>query len=129
VLKFHTKTISNAYNNLTNYLLSNPLKKIIQNKKAICNCVGPVDSYIKLTKDSFNEKLKLKHLTNLNIQNEFVAGTIFYAEKRVFDKVLEFVKNNNFRSYFLNNLYENNSINHEFSPIHFLERLFGAIKL
>ena len=29
----------------------------------------------------------------------------------------------------LNNLYENNSINVDFSPIHFLERLFGIINV
>jgi hypothetical protein len=42
-------------------------------------------------------------------------------------KVCEFVKNNNFKCYLFNNLYENNSINKNYSPIHFLERLFGII--
>jgi hypothetical protein len=129
ILKFHTKTISNVYNNLTNYLLENPLQMILQDKKNTCNCIGPVDSYITLKKDVFNNKLKIKHNNDINIDFEFVGGTIFYAENKVFEKVIEFLKNNNYRSYFLNNLYENNTINHAFSPIHFLERLFGSIKL
>ena len=44
-------------------------------------------------------------------------------------KVVDFVKNNNFKSYLLNNLYENNSINKNYSPIHFLERLFGIFNI
>jgi hypothetical protein len=38
------------------------------------------------------------------------------------------MKNNNFREYILNNLYDNNCTFHDHSPIHFLERLFGIIK-
>jgi hypothetical protein len=129
VLKFHTKTISDVYDNLTNYLLENSLQTILQDKKNTCNCIGPHDSYITLKKDVFNNKLKIKHNNDINIDFEFVGGTIFYAENKVFEKVIEFLKNNNYRSYFLNNLYENNTINHDFSPIHFLERLFGSIKL
>ena len=33
------------------------------------------------------------------------------------------------KMFYLNNLYENNSLNVNFSPIHFLERLFGCIKV
>jgi hypothetical protein len=63
------------------------------------------------------------------LHNTFIGGTIFYTSNRAFLKVLEFMKKTNYRSYLLNNLYENNSINKDFSPIHFLERLFGCIKL
>lgn len=129
ILKFHTKTISNIYNNLTNYLLKNSLDTIIQNKNPNCNCINNPDSYISLTNDIYNNKLKIKHADNINLHYYFVGGTIFYCENRVFYQVLNFMKNNNFRSYLLNNLYENNSINQEFSPIHFVERLFGVIKL
>jgi hypothetical protein len=129
ILKFHTKTISNVYNDLTNYLLQNPLNKIIEEKKINCNCIGPYNSYISLSNDVFNNRLKMKHSQQLNMEFQFVGGTIFYAENIVFEKVIEFLKNSNYRSYFLNNLYENNSINKEFSPIHFLERVFGVIKL
>ena len=129
ILKFHTKTISNAYNDLTNYLLQKPLPLILEDRRINCNCIGPNNYYIPLSNDVFNNQLKMKHMDEINMDFNFVGGTIFYAENIVFQKVIEFLKNNNYRSYFLNNLYENNSINKEFSPIHFLERLFGIIKL
>ena len=129
ILKFHTKTISNLYNNLTNYLLNKPIQDIIQYKKFDCHCIGPLESYIQLTKDVFNNKLKYKHYNQIHLENSFVAGTIFYTNDIVFKKVLDFMTTNNYRCFLLNNLYENNSINYEFSPIHFLERLFGSIRL
>jgi len=129
IIKLHTKSISDLYNNLTNFLLKNNLQAIIQNKHPKCNCIGPNSSYIHLKNDIYNNDLKNKYYHHLNIDSYFVAGTIFYTTNLVINKVLEFVKTNNYRSYILNNLYENNSINQEFSPIHFLERLFGSIKL
>jgi len=129
ILKFHTKSISNLYNTLTDYLLKTPLEKIILDKQDTCNCVGPQETYIKLTDDTFNDKLKKEYSNAININNYFVGGTIFYTENCVFNKVLDFIKNNNYRSFLLNTLYENNTINQTCSPIHFLERLFGVIKL
>lgn len=129
ILKFHTKSISTIYTTLTEYLLKTPLENVISNKIYNCNCIGHPSCYINILNDKFNNRLKTKYYTDLNLTNKFVGGTIFYAESIVFDKVLEFIKNNNYRSYLLNNLYENNSINQAFSPIHFLERLFGVIKL
>ena len=129
ILKLHTKTISNLYNNLTDFLLTNTLNTIIHQKKVTCNCIGPTDSYISLKNDIFNNKLKSTHSNKININFEFVAGTIFYCKNIVFGKVLYFLKNNNYRAYILNNLYENNSINQDFSPIHYNERLFGSIKI
>lgn len=129
ILKFHTKTISILYNNLTNYLLENPLNKIIKSKQNYCNCIGHEESYIHIKNDIFNRILKEKYVDHINLDSHFVAGTIFYSENKVFDKVLQFIKENNYKAYILNNLYENNTINQDFSPIHFLERLFGSIKL
>ena len=59
----------------------------------------------------------------------FIAGTIFFCQSIVFDSVINFIKNNNYKSYFLNNLYDNNQVNVQNSPIHFIERLFGRIKI
>lgn len=129
VFKFHTKSIKNEYNNLTNYLLSKPLNMLLIDKDPNCNCIGYPQNYMNLYNDQFNNKLKNKNTKYINIDNVFVTGTIFYCDNLVFQKVLEFIKNNNYRSYLLNNLYENNSINKHFSPIHFIERLFGVIKL
>jgi hypothetical protein len=129
ILKLHTKSISNAYNDLTNYLLKNNLNTILQKRKKDCNCIGPDGYYITLDNDAFNSDLKMKHTNEININFSFVGGTIFYTENAVIEKVVNFLKTNNYKSYLLNNLYENNSINKSFSPIHFLERLFGAIKI
>jgi hypothetical protein len=82
-----------------------------------------------LFEDTFNNDLKIKYAENIHSTKFFIAGTIFYSPGIVMDNVIEFIKNNNYRSYFLNNLYENNTINKDFSPIHFLERLFGVIRL
>jgi hypothetical protein len=128
IIKLHTKSISNQYYDLTDYLLNKPLNDLLYEKNNISNCIGHPSYYMNLTDDVFNNELKLKHTSDINISKLFVAGTIFYIPGKVLDKVIEFIKKNNFRSYFLNNLYENNTINKDFSPIHFLERLFGVIK-
>jgi hypothetical protein len=82
-----------------------------------------------LKDDVFNLLLIKEHEQKLNMNYDFVAGTIFYCSTIVFEKVIKFMENNNYKSYLLNNLYENNSINKNYSPIHFLERVFGVIKL
>lgn len=131
ILKFHTKTLHENYINLTNFITSVPLNELLERNEHLLknsNCIGDPKYYINLFHDIYNNKLKQKYLSLITSENSFVAGTIFYASSSVFDKVLQFVKNNNYRSYLLNNLYENNSINKDFSPNHFLERLFGVIK-
>jgi len=129
VYKFHTKKISKNYKDLTEYLLSIPLKELIKQKKPTCNCIGHPNYYIYLKNDEYNNRIKYHYTSKLDNNKEFVAGTIFYCEDVVLNKVLQFIKQNNYRSYLLNNLYENNSINYDFSPIHFLERIFGTIRL
>ena len=128
IIKLHTKSITDQYEDLTKYLLSVPLKTLCL-KKHNSNCIGNENYYTILKDDVFNKQLLFSHHTYLNIENTFVAGTIFYCENIVMQKVVDFVKNNNFKSYLLNNLYENNSINKNYSPIHFLERLFGIINI
>lgn len=132
IFKFHTKTIADNYLNLTNYLIKEPLNDFLrsnQNYRDRSNCIGYPNYYIPLFTDGFNNELKKKYLSKMNATKQFVAGTIFYAPSQVFDAVLNFIKKNNYRSFLLNNLYENNSINRDYSPNHFLERLFGVIKL
>jgi hypothetical protein len=127
IIKLQTKSILNQYTELTMFLLSNPLEKIIATKNSTCNCIGHNDYYIALNKDKFNNELKLRYISELNINYSFVGGTILYCANIVFDKTLQFMKAN-YKSYLFNNLYENNSINMNNSPIHFLERVFGVIK-
>ena len=126
IIKLHTKSRS-SYEKLTNYLLSASLNVLIKNINNKCNCIG--SGYKSLFSDNFNKDLVNKSSTKINSDYYFVPGTIFYTRDVVFLKVLDFMKTNNYRAYLLNNLYENNSINVNYSPIHFLERLFGIIKL
>jgi hypothetical protein len=129
IIKLHTKTIKNEYNNLTTFLLSNnlvTLKKKLQSN--ICNCVGEDNYYLSIDDDTFNKKLIQKYDKFLDIRKKFIRGTIFFSEHIIFTKVINFIKNNDYKSFIFNNLYENNTINFDNSPTHFLERLFGIIK-
>jgi hypothetical protein len=129
IIKLHTKSISNQYTELTDYILSMPLKALLTHKIDSCNCIGNPKYYINLTNDIFNNELFIKYANSLNVKNSFVGGTIFYINSTVLIDVINFIKNNNYRSYFLNSLYENNCINKDYSPIHFIERLFGVINI
>ena len=131
ILKMHTKSIKENYLKLTNFIISTPLHELINKNANLlkkCNCIGYPDYNLNFLDDIFNNELKQKFISKTDSKKFFVAGTIFYAPNNVFDAILDFIKNNNYRSYLLNNLYENNSINRNFSPNHFLERLFGVIK-
>jgi hypothetical protein len=129
IIKLHTKSIKHEYYDLTHFLLSNNLsnlkKKLNKNK---CNCVGSDDYYLSMDEDIFNKRNVSKYINYLEINKKFVKGTIFFCEHKTFIDVINFIKNNDFKSFIFNNLYENNSININYSPTHFLERLFGIIK-
>jgi hypothetical protein len=129
IIKLHTKSIENEYNDLTNFLLSNNLE-VLKKKlnKNMCNCVGPDNYYLSLQNDIFNKRNITKNIQLLNVNKCFVKGTIFFTDHDTFYKTIQFIKNNDYKSYIFNNLYENNSINLNFSPTHFLERVFGIIK-
>lgn len=129
IYKFHTKSISKNFQELTSYLLESSLDTLLQKKNYMCNCIGNPKHYLSINADIYNNQLKNNYISKINVYGDFVAGTIFYADDAVFKKVIDFIQTHNYRSYFLNNLYENNSINQDFSPIHFLERLFGIIKM
>jgi len=132
LIKLHTKSIENEYNDLTDFLLSNnliTLKGLLDNNldNNICNCVGPSNYYLSLNDDPYNKKIVLKYDSLVDKNKLFVRGTIFFTNHETFNKVIYFIKNNNYKSFIFNNLYENNSINIEYSPTHYLERLFGII--
>jgi len=126
IIKLHTKRIKAHYVKLTKHLMTVPLKTLIKTKRDDCNCIGFPDNYVSLSDDIYNKTILSRYKSQMKL-NTFVAGTIFYTTDVVFDNVLRFMKTNNYREYLLNNLYENNSINKDYSPIHFLERVFGII--
>jgi hypothetical protein len=129
IIKLQTKSVSKMYHDLTNYLLNKPFIKLVGRKPKNSNCIGENNSYayVNNNEDVFNKILLHKYKSHVHFDNKFVKGTIFSCETKVFDAVLKFIENNNYQSYLLNNFYENNSINYDNSPIHYLERLFGII--
>jgi hypothetical protein len=136
VMKLHTKTIRPQFDELVNFLLLQPLENILKLKTPYCNCIGNPKHYMSIVfqknirYDKHNKVLLEKYKYEFdNSKRVFVAGTIFLSESIVFDSVINFMKRNNYHSFLLNNLYENNSVNMDNSPIHFLERLFGVIHL
>jgi hypothetical protein len=136
VMKLHTKTIRPQFDELVNFLLLQPLENVLKLKIPHCNCIGNQKHYMSIIfqknvrYDKHNKVLLEKYKYEFdNFKRLFVAGTIFLSESIVFDSVVKFMKRNNYHSYLLNNLYENNSVNMDNSPIHFLERLFGVIQL
>ena len=136
VMKLHTKTIRPQFDELVNFLLLQPLENILKLKTPHCNCIGNQKHYMSIVfqknirYDKHNKVLLEKYKYEFdNFKRIFVAGTIFLSESIVFDSVIKFMKRNNYHSFLLNNLYENNSVNMDNSPIHFLERLFGVIQI
>jgi hypothetical protein len=130
VYKFHTKGDNKMFEDLSNYLVNLPSNKIKENLNyGISNCIAKKEYYKSLKQDVFNKKLIKEHLNKIDHNLSFVVATIFCCESLVITKVLEFIKSNDFRQYFINNLYDTNIILFKNSPIHFIERLFGVIKI
>jgi len=134
IIKLQTKGDIEWFNELTNYLLTKNLKELIIKHNTyldICNCLGNPNkcmSTFTRMEVMVNSRLNIKY-RHLTKKKYFIAGTIFFCDKIVFEKVLNFIKNNNYRSYFTNNLYDTNIINVSNSLIHYLERLFGIIDI
>jgi hypothetical protein len=130
IYKFHTKSDKKWFDDCTDYLLqtdSATLKSIAQKK----NCVGREDYYLDINHRSEHIhciQLKQRYL-HLCDKIQFVKGSMFFCKMEVFSTVLQFIKKHQHRSWFLNNGYDTNIVNLDNSPIHFLERLFGIIRV
>ena len=135
IIKLHTKSEIIWFNELVDFLFNLNLKELrmILKSEIDSNCLGNSNyKYYIDNKNNFeyfvNKKLKDKYKGKMD-KKYFIAGTIFFCEKITFDTILDFIENNNFRCYFTNNFYDSNIINFTNSPLHFIERLFGTIKL
>lgn len=130
VIKLHTKSKLLWYNLTTNYLLQrtwNQLAQIYSTSGE--NTITNPDYMYTMSQDrDFCPQYKTKYQAYLDITRKFCAGSIFYTVSRTFDKVISFMVNNNYRAYFTNNMYICNSVIRD-SPIHFIERLFGLIRI
>ena len=134
IIKLQTKREITWFNELTNFLLDKnceELEILLEKNKKRFNIIGHEDYYVNLYDKKIFEDNTLKYLKDkynkLIKKDYFVKGSIFYSKKNVFDKILDFIENNNYRQYFINNFYENNIININNSPIHFIERLFSTL--
>jgi hypothetical protein len=123
IIKIHTKTDLKFLINALEYLLKDNLNNLLLKKNDDSSSIG--FKYIKEKEDIFNKKLYAKFDDLLNY-NQFVAGTMFLTNNKVFEKVLKFLKDN-YQTIFFQNMYDNNSINKNCSYVHFIERLFGYV--
>ena len=135
IIKLQTKSDRKWLDIMLDYLLSNNLCQLnnLLQQDSNCNCLGHSKYKInindkKFLEDVANCKLKKKY-AHLCDKEFFIGGTIFFCDKIVFDKVIDFIKNNNYRGYFTNNLYDINIINLTNSLVHYVERLFGIIRI
>jgi len=129
IIKLQTKSDIHKYNELTDYLLSKNTNDLMAEKRIDCNCVSNIKYYFHVSRDNLNKEYYELYNDFIDINCHFIEGTIFYVNSIYFDIVVDFMKNNNFREYILNNLYDNNCTFYDHSPIHFLERLFGIVRI
>jgi hypothetical protein len=127
IIKLQTKTDIKWCVEVSEFLFSglDNLNKFEPNVNS--NCVGPKKYYKHYLIYNMNKLLFEKYDKYID-KTHFVAGTMFYCKKEVFDQLLEIVSLD-YKMFFNNNLYDNNEILYDKSPAHTLERLFGIIKI
>ena len=127
IFKFHTKTNKSILNKYTNYLLTksvSELKSMLENHYS--NCVGY--GYKNIDRERLHCVTLLNKYSKYFDKKNFVLYCIFFTNIEVINTIFNFIENNNYLGYFMNNLYDTNTILMDNSPVHFLERLFGIIK-
>ena len=118
LIKLQTKSNIDWFNECSDYLINNTIEYLEAKYINRCNCVSHPKYYIRIDGDKYCKDLYEKY--NDNITNKyFVAGTIFYTNKNNIFNIINFMRANNYRSYFINNMYDNNAVNISNSPIHF----------
>lgn len=133
VYKFQTKSKMNEFELCTNYLLDNSLDSLknlylINKNNFVTNLVAhKTSSETKLT--YMAKTLCEKYVDYIDENKKFTAFSIYFTHKEVIQSVLDFMKNNNYRAYFLNNMYDSSMINFKTTPVHFIEYLLGVIKI
>jgi hypothetical protein len=121
IIKIHTKSNINILNKSLNFLLSKNITELKTLKQEDCSCIGY--KYVNIENDIFNKKI-LNENKELIKHRHFVPYTIFFTEENIMNQVLIFFKNN-YKNIFLQNMYDTNMINRDYSYVHFIERLFG----
>ena len=131
IIKVQTKNDPQLFEAITNFLLGHTIKDLNRRLIPESNCVGVpgFTQYCQTGNLYPNQFLIQVYKKYLDENKKYIITTNFFCKRRVFDKVLLFMENHDYRSYFLNNMYDNNTINYFNSPPHFLERLFGMINI
>ena len=127
IIKLHTNSCSTHYMNSVSYLLRSPIKELITYSKDNSNCIGY--SYLDISTEAYNNYINNLYKSDINVNFSYVPGSVFYTNNVVMIRVLSVLKNISFRYLFLNYLYDATAINDHFTHVHFLERLFGIVKL
>ena len=125
VIKIHTKSQVKWFDDITDFLFSKNLIKLVKKQNKDCNCISHPE-YIYKNNANQNSILMEKYRFILK-KKYFVRGTMFFCNIKIFNKVLNFVKKD-YRQYLFNNMYDTNAVNEKRSPVHFLERIFGMIR-
>ncbi len=129
ILKLHTKSDKKNFDECVDFVLSKKVDEFVTSFNDKCNCIGHPEYYLLAKEDKFNSLLYKRYAKLIDIDKNFVATTNFLTTQKNLSSVLEFMKNNDGPSFFLNNMYDVNNINFHNSPVHFLERLFGIINI
>lgn len=134
IYKIHTKSDIKWLSACLNTLLDTPFDTLCEdlNENILlnnCNCISYAHFYSNIQRDVFNKRLIKMNEDKID-KLFFVRGTIFFTHIKLFETILKFLQQDKyFRSYFLNNIYDDNTTMYDCSPVHFLERLFGIIQL
>lgn len=123
ILKLHTKSDLNFLKRAYAPLLKSNLQDVLSTKNAKSSSIGFM--YMEGRDDKFNKALFSKY-SHLYKNTEFVPGSIFLTNATTMNNVLTFLKYN-YVTLFLQNMYDNNSLNMDYSYVHFMERLFGYL--
>ena len=129
IIKLHTKTHKTIFDSYTDFLLTKSINELLCLKRDECNCIG--ETYINLKDDNYTKRIKYNGLLIDKYKKKisktlFVPYSIFFCSKNNFTNVLDFLVKN-YKTIFLQNTYDDNSINYNTSYVHFLERLFGVL--
>jgi hypothetical protein len=128
VIKIQSSNKSHFLHQSISYLFKKSESELNEmSEQSGTNCIGDIGLIHQMYDDMLNINLLIKYKGCLKKKATHIIGGTFYCNKKIFDKIIEFMKLSNYKSYFLNNMLDINIVNKNNSPVHFLEKLFGYI--
>ena len=127
VYKFHTKqNNSKLICTCLDYIFNKSTSELCELINPSSNCITHPKYMMKY--DNMFDVLEKKYNKYIDYNKSFCTGSFFFSKIEVYNLIYDFIKDNNYNQFFLNNMYNSHNYFKD-SPIHFLERLFGVIKL